>query len=68
MMRMWSTMPRMMEERPARSRVLWLDRGLKRVEMRANVPIIIRNRPVYGVNFFIKTLNLVQRYKIMHNS
>ena len=42
---------------------LWLERVLMRVKMSVIVPIIIRNKPKYGVNFFIKTLILLQRYE-----
>ena len=44
---------------------LLLEKGANRVVTSAIVPIIIRNKPKYGVNFFIKSLNLLQIYEIL---
>ena len=54
-------MPAMMHNSPETSSELWLDNVLMRVEISTIVPIIIRNMPKKGVNFFIKSLNFVQR-------
>ena len=54
-------MPAMMHNSPEMSSELWLERALMRVEMSTIVPINIRNMPKKGVNFFIKSLNFVQR-------
>ena len=56
------TMPAMMHSSPENSSELWLDNVLIRVETSANVPINISNMPKKGVNFFIKSLNLLQIY------
>ena len=56
-------MPTMIHNKPVMSSELWLERILMRVKMSVIVPIIIRNKPKYGVNFFIKTLILLQRYE-----
>jgi hypothetical protein len=68
MLRMCSQMPAMIHNRPVTSRELWVERVLMRVKISTIVPIIIRNKPIKGVNFFIKTLNLLQRYEIFHLS
>ena len=65
MLRMWRTIPVTISRRPERSILLLLENGANRVEMSTNVPIIIRNKPKYGGNFFIKTLILLQIYEIL---
>ena len=57
----------MMHSRPVMSNELCVERVLKRVEMSAKVPIIIRIMPIKGVIFFIKTLNFMQKYEIIMN-
>ena len=54
-------MPAMMHNSPDTSSELWLDNVLMRVEISTIVPINISNMPKKGVNFFIKSLNFVQR-------
>ena len=56
------TMPAMMHSSPENSSELWLDNVLIRVETSANVPNNISIMPKKGVNFFIKSLNLLQIY------
>ena len=65
MLRMWRKIPVTISRRPERSILLLLENGANRVEMSTNVPNIIRNKPKYGGNFFIKTLILLQRYEIL---
>ena len=66
-LRMCNQMPAMMHSRPVMSNELCVERVLKRVEMSAKVPIIIRIMPIKGVIFFIKTLNFMQKYEIIMN-
>jgi hypothetical protein len=61
-------MPATMQSKPVMSSELWLLRVLKRVAISTKVPIIISNMPIKGVNFFIKTLILLQIYEIFHFS
>ena len=49
------------------SSALWLARLLKLVMISTIVPITISNMPIKGVNFFIQSLNLLQKYKIIMN-